>query len=79
MKLSLPRGSRLGCLRITKINTCFRDGFATRFPVDELTSTGRSSRGLPALTLREGDEIADLDIISLKNLKGTASIKTIER
>ena len=40
-----------------------KDGFASRFSTKELTSTGRTSRGCKALNLREGDEMADFDIV----------------
>ena len=40
-----------------------RDGFASRFSTTDLTSTSRTSRGVRALKLREGDEMADIDII----------------
>mmetsp|Transcript_8234 Transcript_8234/g.23470 ORF Transcript_8234/g.23470 Transcript_8234/m.23470 type:complete len:389 (-) Transcript_8234:88-1254(-) len=40
-------------------------GFVTRFDADQkqLRATGRSARGVKSLTLREGDMIADLDIL----------------
>jgi hypothetical protein len=31
--------------------------------VDELTTTSRTSRGTAALTLRDGDRMADMDIL----------------
>jgi len=41
-----------------------RDGFASRFSAADLTSTGRTSRGVRALKLREGDQMADIDILA---------------
>ena len=41
-----------------------RDGFASRFTAADLTSTGRTSRGVRALKLREGDRMADMDILA---------------
>eukprot|EP00614_Pseudopedinella_elastica_P000294 CAMPEP_0172602244 /NCGR_PEP_ID=MMETSP1068-20121228/22417_1 /TAXON_ID=35684 /ORGANISM="Pseudopedinella elastica, Strain CCMP716" /LENGTH=907 /DNA_ID=CAMNT_0013403533 /DNA_START=29 /DNA_END=2752 /DNA_ORIENTATION=- len=42
-----------------------RAGYATRFELSDaqVRPTGRSSRGVRALKLREGDEIADMDVI----------------
>ena len=40
-----------------------RDGFASRYSTRVLTSTGRTSRGCRALSLRDGDEMADFDVI----------------
>lgn len=40
-----------------------KDGFASRFPTSDLTSTSRTSRGCRALNLRDGDEMADFDVI----------------
>ena len=40
-----------------------RDGFAARFSTTDLPSTSRNSRGVRALKLREGDEMADIDIV----------------
>eukprot|EP01041_Mallomonas_annulata_P001538 gene1538-2966_t len=45
-----------------------RDGFASRFAADDLVSTGRKSRGSRALRLREGDEMADMDIVRANQL-----------
>lgn len=39
------------------------DGFASRFATSDLTSTGRTSRGVRALNLREGDVMADFDVV----------------
>ena len=41
----------------------YRDGFASRFLCSDLTSTGRTSRGVRALNLRAGDSMADMDIL----------------
>jgi len=40
-----------------------RDGYACRFPASQLTSRSRTSRGSRALSLREGDLLADFDIL----------------
>ena len=40
-----------------------RDGFASRFAADDITTTGRTSRGVRALRLREGDQMADMDLV----------------
>lgn len=64
--ISLSPGDSLGwsrrCLPKQEVLIATRDGFACRFGVDDLTSTGRTSRGVRALNLREGDEMADIDI-----------------
>lgn len=44
-----------------------KDGFATRFAAVELSSTGRQSRGVRAITLRDNDEMADMDILRTAN------------
>jgi hypothetical protein len=38
--------------------------------VDELTTTSRTSRGTAALTLRDGDRMADMDILKEGILRG---------
>ena len=40
-----------------------RDGFASRFAAGDITTTGRTSRGVRALKLREGDQMADMDLV----------------
>jgi DNA gyrase subunit A len=64
--ISLSPGDSLGwsrrCLPKQEVLIATRDGFACRFGVDDLTSTGRTSRGVRALNLRDGDEMADIDI-----------------
>jgi len=39
-------------------------GQATRFSVDKVRPTGRSSRGVRAMKLKDGDTIADMDVIA---------------
>jgi DNA gyrase subunit A len=41
-----------------------RLGFATRFSESQLAETKRSSGGVRAMKLREGDEIIDMDVVS---------------
>ena len=41
-----------------------RDGYASRFAASEISSTGRTSRGVKALSLRLGDKMADMDILT---------------
>lgn len=50
---------------------CNRHGYASRFPAQELPSTGRTSRGSAALTLRDADRMADMDILK-RQLAGDA-------
>jgi DNA gyrase/topoisomerase IV subunit A len=40
-------------------------GYAIRFGEDEVRFTSRFSKGVRALTLRKGDVIADIDLLSL--------------
>ena len=40
-----------------------KDGFASRFSTSDVSSTGRTARGCRALNLRDGDEMADFDIV----------------
>jgi len=49
-----------------------KDGFASRFTAAELSSTGRTSRGVRSLNLRDGDSMADMDILrpGAKKLSG---------
>jgi DNA gyrase subunit A len=65
--ISLGEGDSLRWARISRpaeeVLVATRDGFASRFRSAELTSTSRTSRGVRALKLREGDEMADIDII----------------
>jgi DNA gyrase subunit A len=42
-------------------------GMATRFGAAKLRPTGRTSRGVRAMKLREGDTIADMNVLSGKN------------
>jgi len=51
-----------------------KDGFASRFTAADLSSTGRTSRGVRSLNLRDGDSMADMDILrpgAKKSLEGT--------
>jgi DNA gyrase/topoisomerase IV subunit A len=41
------------------------DGFASRFKTSDLSETSRTSKGSRALKLRDGDEMADMDIMSV--------------
>lgn len=58
------------CLPDEQILIATRDGFASRFSTVDVSSTGRTARGCRALSLREGDEMADFDIVptTLTNL-----------
>ena len=40
-----------------------RDGYACRFPASQLKSRSRKSRGVRAIGLRNGDQVADIDIL----------------
>lgn len=51
------------CLPHEEVLIATRDGFASRFMSTDLPSTGRTSRGVRALKLREGDQMADIDIL----------------
>lgn len=52
-----------------------RDGFASRIPASGLRATGRTARGVRALNLREGDLMADMDIVAPKlGSKSTTNI-----
>jgi DNA gyrase subunit A len=66
--ISLSEGDSLGwtrrCVPDEEVMIATRDGFACRFSVNDLTSTGRTSRGVRALNLRDGDQMADIDICS---------------
>lgn len=44
-----------------------RDGFGMRMEASSLRETGRKSRGVRALNLRDGDRMADMDIILKSN------------
>jgi DNA gyrase subunit A len=65
--ISLGDGDSLRWARISRpreeVLVATRDGFASRFRTGDLTSTSRTSRGVRALKLREGDVMADIDII----------------
>ena len=64
--ISLTEGDSLGwsrrCLPHEEVLIATKDGFACRFSVSDLTSTGRQARGVRALNLREADQMADIDI-----------------
>lgn len=55
-----------------------KDGFASRFSVSDVTSTSRTSRGVRALKLREGDEMADMDIFRPEGVNVTTDNKMDE-
>lgn len=40
-------------------------GMSIRFPVSDVSPTGRMARGVKAITLEEGDEVASMDVTSL--------------
>ncbi|KXG76368.1 DNA gyrase subunit A [Fervidicola ferrireducens] len=40
-------------------------GMSIRFPVSDVSPTGRTARGVKAITLEEGDEVASMDVTSL--------------
>ncbi|GKY91129.1 hypothetical protein MPSEU_000085700 [Mayamaea pseudoterrestris] len=51
-----------------------KKGMATRFAASEIRPTGRTSRGVQAMKLREGDSIADMNVLGCeKNTKGPMS------
>ena len=64
--ISLTEGDSLGwsrrCLPHEEVLIATKDGFACRFSVSDLSSTGRQARGVRALNLREADQMADIDI-----------------
>ncbi|MCG0275085.1 MAG: DNA gyrase subunit A [Thermosediminibacteraceae bacterium] len=39
-------------------------GMSIRFPVSDVSPTGRTARGVKAITLEEGDEVASMDVTS---------------
>jgi DNA gyrase subunit A len=41
-----------------------RDGMAIRFPEDDVRSMGRTAYGVRGITLREGDEVVGMDVLS---------------
>jgi DNA gyrase subunit A len=44
-----------------------KHGMATRFEASKLRATGRTSRGVRSMKLKEGDSVADMNILSGKN------------
>ena len=50
-----------------------RDGFASRMSTNEVRATGRTSRGVRALNLRDGDVMADIDILKSSLEDGSGS------
>lgn len=73
--ISLTEGDSLGwsrrCMPKDEVLIATKDGFACRFGVSDLTSTGRQSRGVRALNLREDDQMADMDVNNSNALPGT--------
>ena len=67
---SLGEGDRLNwCKRCTNKDDILvgsTRGQATRFAAADLRATGRTSRGVKALTLKKGDTIADVNILNGK-------------
>lgn len=65
--IGLEDGDSLRWARICKMDDevliATKDGFASRFQTSDMASTGRSSRGSRALILRNGDRMADMDIL----------------
>jgi DNA gyrase subunit A len=65
---SLDEGDRLmwahHCTDKDDILIGSRKGMATRFEATKLRPTGRTSRGVRAITLRDGDYIADMNVLA---------------
>ena len=65
---SLAEGDRLmwshHCTDKDDILIGSRKGMATRFEATKLRPTGRTSRGVRAITLRDGDYIADMNVLT---------------
>ncbi len=65
--VSLEDGDELRWARVCQENEeifiATRNGFASRFSSTDLSSTGRKSRGIRSLLLREGDRMIDMDIL----------------
>lgn len=78
--ISLTEGDSLGwsrrCMPHDEVLIATKDGFACRFGVSDLTSTGRQSRGVRALNLREDDQMADMDVNNAVTGTGTTTIPT---
>lgn len=69
--MGLNEGDTLKWARICQptedIIIASKEGFASRFPSKELTSTSRKSKGVKSMALRPGDELVDLSTITGKD------------
>ena len=77
--MTLAEGDALKWARILSVDgkkdvlIATKLGFASRIPADNITVTGRTSRGVRALKLRQGDQMADIDLIPVDAGVGTAT------
>lgn len=72
---SLQQGKPYDMFGSIVICPVFRCGYAVRFKEDQVRLTSRYSRGVRAVTLRQGDRIADFDVIREEDSsKGKLSI-----
>eukprot|EP01038_Epipyxis_sp_PR26KG_P009141 gene9141-12327_t len=51
------------CDPLEEVIIATKDGFASRFTTEDISATGRTSRGVRSLKLRDGDSMADMDIL----------------
>lgn len=56
-----------------------RNGLAARLSVNDLPSTGRNSMGLQALSLHDGDEMVDMDVLTAESLESSYFLAVTER
>ena len=54
-----------------------RLGFASRIPAFDITVTGRTARGVRALKMRDGDQIADIDVIPVEAENATSYVVAV--
>ena len=83
--LGLEDGDRLlrvrRCSSADSVVVSTRRGFASRFEADQaqLRATGRTARGVKSIKLRDGDEIADLDVLPRDTGDQTSLLAITER
>lgn len=54
-----------------------RLGFASRIPAFNITATGRMAKGVLSLKMRDGDQIADFDVIPVEAENTTAYVVAV--
>lgn len=71
--MNVEEGDETGWARLAdagdELLLATKNGFATRFSIDDLRErSGRNTKGVRAIKLREGDEVADVDVLKRSSI-----------